>query len=92
MPDPSQLNVGDRVRFVSLPEEWSRPGYQVATESVAFMTALIDRRRPCRVARIVDGFPCIDARIRDSEGDLVYHSWTITESSGWRPVRSASVG
>ncbi|MEM1448696.1 MAG: hypothetical protein AAF726_11480 [Planctomycetota bacterium] len=84
MPDPSQLNVGDHVRFVSLPVEWSRPGHHVDAESVAFMTALIDRRRPCRVARIVDGFPCIDARLRDSSGDLEHHSWTITESTGWQ--------
>ena len=29
MPDPKSLRVGDRVRFVSLPEEWDDPGYVV---------------------------------------------------------------
>ncbi|MEM6673929.1 MAG: hypothetical protein AAF726_13880 [Planctomycetota bacterium] len=84
MPDPRELKVGDRVRFVSLPDEWSEPGYHVDPESVALMRALIERGRPARVASIVDGFPSIEARLRNAAGTLDHHSWMIQESSGWR--------
>ena len=44
MPDPKTLEVGDRVRFIVLPDEWSLPGYFVHPESRAFMRKMIDRR------------------------------------------------
>jgi hypothetical protein len=29
MPDPTTLKVGDRIRFIAVPDEWSRKGYTV---------------------------------------------------------------
>ena len=84
MPDPRTLAVGDRVRFVSLPEEWERPGYYVHPESVEFMKTLIARKRSSRVCRIDEhGIPWIDARTRDEDGKIGWHSWSIFESTGW---------
>ena len=34
---PMKLQVGDRVRFVDLPEEWQDPQYTVLPESIEFM-------------------------------------------------------
>jgi hypothetical protein len=44
MPDPKSLKVGDRVRFVSIPTEWSAPGYVVPREDMTFMKRMIKRR------------------------------------------------
>ena len=86
MPDPKCLKVGDLVRFTALPDEWSRPGFWVHRESVAFMRALIRRARPSRVAEIDEyGQPWIRARLW-LRGRLHHHSWGIMESSGWRLV------
>ena len=88
MPDPRQLKVGDRVRFVSLPEAWQHPKYRVDSESRELIELLIARRRPCRISRITeDGYPWIDARVRRPDGTIAYHSWGIYESTGWRLVR-----
>ncbi|MCA8942913.1 MAG: hypothetical protein KDB80_10175 [Planctomycetes bacterium] len=84
MPDPRQLRVGDRIRFVALPDEWSAPGYFVHDESREFLQALIDRGRPSRVRRIDDdGIPWIEARLRADDGTIVHHDWGIREASGW---------
>lgn len=91
MPDPLLLKVDDRVRFVSIPEEWSQPGYQIQRYSVQFMKKLIRRTWPSRVKELDDsGYPWIEARIRE-RGRLVYHSWLITESTGWRQVHRRSL-
>jgi hypothetical protein len=52
------------------------------------MKTLIRRRRPCRVARIENGGPWIDAVGRGSGGPIEHHSWMITEKTGWRLVRA----
>src|SRR5579871_6620282 len=52
MPNPQSLKVGDFIRFISIPEEWSRPGYLVSASSRAFMKAMIKRGRPSRVYEI----------------------------------------
>ena len=84
MPDPRKLRIGDRVRFIRLPDEWNEPGYQVHEESVEFMTALMKRRRSSRVCKIEeDGYPWIDARLRDEGGAIECHSWGIYEATGW---------
>jgi len=84
MPDPRQLRVGDRVRFVRLPDEWSRPNYWVHDESVEFMMVLIERGRSSRVCKVdEDGYPWIEARVRKSDGAIDYHSWGIYEATGW---------
>lgn len=87
MPDPRRLKVGDRVRFVALPDEWQNPNICIPRESLAFMKRMIRRKYPSRVARIDDsGYPWIDARMIQ-RGKEHRHSWLITESTGWRPVR-----
>ncbi len=41
MPDPRTLQIGDQVRFVSIPEEWSTPGYTIHRDSIEFMKKLL---------------------------------------------------
>lgn len=87
MPDPKKLKIGDRVKFVSLPDEWKAPKYFVHAESVAFMEAMIARTGSSRVNMIgEDGCPWIDARVKN-KGVMEHHSWDIREESGWRLVR-----
>lgn len=86
MPDPKSLRVGDRVRFVDLPEEWSQPNYVVHENSVEFMKRLIMRTWPSRVREIDErGYPWVSVKLK--VGDTYeHHSWAIVESTGWRLV------
>ncbi len=69
MPDPRELKVGDRVRFVSFPVEWKDPEYSVPEENRALMEILISRKSGCRVSWIADdGYPWLEARIRQEDG------------------------
>ena len=87
MPDPKLLRVGDRVRFVSLPEEWLSSHASVSQASIWFMNKMIARTWSSRVSSIDNtGYPWINARIRH-RGRLHHHAWLITESTGWRVVR-----
>lgn len=87
MPDPKKLKVGDRVKFVSLPDEWKAPGYFVHAETAAFMKAMVARTWSSRVNMIgEDGYPWIDARMKN-RGIVYYHGWGIYEKTGWRLVR-----
>jgi hypothetical protein len=87
MPDPKSLKVGDFVRFTALPDEWSRPGTGVHRESISFMKEMVRRTWPSRVEKIDEyGYPWIRARVR-TRGRLYFHSWMITESTGWRLVK-----
>jgi hypothetical protein len=52
MPDPKSLKVGDRVRFVSIPTEWSQPGFTVQRCVRSFMKKMIRRAWPSRVSEI----------------------------------------
>jgi hypothetical protein len=86
MPDPRALKVGDRVRFVSLPDEWRAPGFTVQRDDTQFMKTMIRRSWPSRVFRIDEyGTPWIAARIR-RKGRVEYHMWGISEKTGWRLV------
>jgi hypothetical protein len=86
VPDPSTLKVGDRVRFIALPEEWRRPEHTLAKEELAFMKTMLRRRSPSRVLEIDEyGVPWIAARIR-RRGRCEYRTWGIIESTGWRVV------
>jgi hypothetical protein len=87
MPDPKTLKVGDRVRFVCLPEEWSRPGIGIHRDSVAFMKAMIRRSYPSRIYKIDKcGLPWIQSRIW-KRGRWESHYWSISDSTGWRKVK-----
>ncbi len=86
MPDPRELKVGDRVRFVALPEEWATPGATVPPESRAFMKAMLKRRTPSVVFEIDEyGIPWIRARIAHA-GRYQQHTWAISEHTGWRRI------
>jgi len=86
MPNPRTLKIGDRVRFISIPEEWKQPGYGIQRESIAFMKRMLKRATPVRVTIIDEyGTPWISA-ITIERGKRNYHSWAITEETGWRMV------
>jgi hypothetical protein len=86
MPNPKLLKVGDRVRFVSIPTEWSAPGYVVPRNDMAFMKTMIKRTWSSRVYEIdYLGYPWIRAMTRH-RGKRAHHFWMIAESSGWRRV------
>ncbi len=87
MPNPKYLKVGDLVRFVGLPDEWSQKGFSVSHDDVLFMKKLIMRSWPSRVSMIDEyGDPWISARIRE-RGKYYFHTWKIAESTGWRQVK-----
>lgn len=86
MPNPEMLKIGDRVRFTSLPDEWNQPECGVHRDSIGFMKQMIRRTWPARVSKIDEfGTPWIKA-ITIERGKRHYHSWAITEHSGWRKV------
>lgn len=87
MPDPNDLKIGDRIRFVSTPDEWNQPGYRVPAMTRRFIKTMIRRRFPSRIKRIEYGMPWIDARIK-VKGKIHYHTYGIDETSGWRLVKS----
>ena len=82
MNDPRSLKVGDKVRFVALPDEWDDPWYTVLPESIEFMKKMVQRKYPSRVAEISPwGYPTVNARMGEE-----WHTWTIFEKTGWRKV------
>jgi hypothetical protein len=86
MADPRSLKVGDLVRFVTLPDEWSQPNCSVHPSTIAFMKTMVKRSWPSRVYEIdEDGYPWISARIH-KRGKREHHFWMIAESTGWRVV------
>lgn len=87
MPDPRTLKVGDKIRFISIPDEWSLPKYKVPRESKRFMNHMLMRRLSSRVYEIDEyGHPWIAARLK-IKGKIEHHSWAIKESTGWRKVK-----
>ena len=90
MPDPRKLKVGDRIRFVAMPDEWSRPNYTLPREDRTFMKRMIGRRYPSRIYEIDErGIPWIMARIKHGDKTRL-HMWGISESTGWRRVKQQS--
>jgi hypothetical protein len=86
MPDPTQLKIGDRIRFISLPDEWSDPQRSLHRDSLVFMKRMIKRRYSSRVFKIDHcGYPWIKAKLRE-RSTVVHHYWCISESTGWRKV------
>ncbi len=92
MPNPKDLKLGDKVRFISRPDEWAQPGYRIDSDDIVFMDRLIARGYPARICRIDEyGNPWIRVRLKSDSG-YEHHTWSITESSGWMKVvpRNAS--
>jgi hypothetical protein len=86
MLNPNTLKVGDRIRFTSLPDEWSKPGHGIHPDSISFMKRMLKRATPVRVTMIDEiGIPWIDA-VTIERGKRHYHSWAITEKTGWRKI------
>ena len=89
--DWRRLRVGDRIRFVSMPTEFSRPGYFVHPETLRVYRRLIERRRPVRVAFLDDWddskAPWIRCQFRRKDGRIEYHSLMINHD-GWVRVKS----
>lgn len=86
MPSPDTLKVGDRVRFIALPDEWSEPSYGIHPDSISFMKRMLKRATPVRVTMIDEfGTPWIDA-VTIERGKRHSHSWAITEETGWRKI------
>jgi hypothetical protein len=52
MPSPDTLKVGDRVRFIALPDEWNEPSYGIHPDSISFMKRMLKRATPVRVTMI----------------------------------------
>ena len=87
MPDPKKLKVGDRIRFVSLPDEWQDPKFTIFEECMEIM---ISRNWPSRIYEIDEyGTPWITARVR-VKGQIEHHTWEISEATGWRLVGKRS--
>ncbi|MBN1589639.1 MAG: hypothetical protein JW888_09000 [Pirellulales bacterium] len=87
MPDPKKLKVGDRIKFVSLPDEWQDQEFTIHEDDVEFMKIMIARNWPSRVYEIDEyGKPWIYARVRSEDG-WEHHTWGICEKTGWRIVR-----
>ena len=86
MPDPKTLKVGDKVRFISVPKEWSDPKITVHRDDVKFMKAIIARGRPSRIYEVDEyGTPWVAMRLQGLSG-LEHHTWGIMEKTGWRKV------
>jgi hypothetical protein len=86
MPDPATLKVGDKIRFISVPDEWASPDCGVSRESRRFMKHMLMRGFPSRVYEIDEyGRPWIAARLR-IKGKIEHHTWAIVERTGWRKV------
>jgi hypothetical protein len=86
-----KLRVGDHVRFVGLPMDFSKPGYYVHRDTLRVYRLLIERRRPARVAFLRDWgdwkVPWIRCRFRGKDGRIEYHSLAIDHDDGWVRVK-----
>ncbi len=86
MPDPKTLKVGDKIRFVSIPDEWSDPNVFVHKDDVKFMKAIISRGLPSRIYDVDEyGTPWVEMRLQGPDG-LEQHTWSIMEKTGWKKV------
>lgn len=81
--DWKKLRVGDRIRFVHMPTEFAKPGYQIHRDTLRVYRRLIARCRPVRVFRL-DAWklPWIHCRFRRKNGRIEHHSLAINHD-GW---------
>ena len=70
-----RLKVGDRVRIVQMPTDFSQPGYFVHRHTLRAYRKLIARNRPLRVSKIDDWkMPWVRFQFRRKDGRIEYHS------------------
>ena len=75
------LKVGDRVRIVRLPTEFSSPGYQVHDDTVALYQHLIDQGCVLTIDEVDDsGRPRVEYEWVKPEG-VEYHGLLINDDS-----------
>lgn len=88
MPDPKKLKIEDRIRYVSIPDEFLVPGRYYPEDDFLFVQTLIDRKGSCRIFEISkDGYPCFRAITQENDGTKVYHYYTVIEKTGWVKVK-----
>ena len=88
--DWRNLRVGDRIRIVRMPSDFSKPGYYVHPSTRRLYKKLIARRRSVRVYEIDEyGGPWISCRFRDRNGDWEYHALCVDDDS-WVRVKQHS--
>ena len=73
-----RLRVGDRIRLVEIPREFSQPGYFIHRDTMRVYKRLLARRRSLRVYRIDEwGHPWIHCQFRRKDGRWDYHSLAV---------------
>ena len=91
--DWRKLRVGDRIRIVSMPSEFSRPGRFVHQDTLRVYRRLIERGRSVRVAYLEQWgestAPWIRCQFRQKDGSIEYHSLMINHD-GWVRVKPRS--
>jgi hypothetical protein len=87
--DWQTLQVGDRIRFVSMPTGFSSNNCQ--EETLEAYRTLIARRHPVRVSKLDElNMPWIQFRVQQSNGRWDHHSLLINHD-GWVRVRSRQI-
>ena len=67
------LRVGDRIRIVRVPSEFSRLGYTVHPSTVRLYRLLVKRGRSLRIAEWMGDMPWIHCRVRRKNGEMEFH-------------------
>lgn len=86
-----RLKVGDYVRLVHMPTEFSRPGYLIYPNTLRAYKRVIKRGRPQRIFQIdAWGVPWISFRFKMKKGKWEYHELAINHD-GLVPVRPRKI-
>jgi len=81
------LRVGDRVRIVRMPTDFSKPGYYVHADTRCAYKRLIARGRSLRVFNVDEfGLPWVRFRFKRKNGTWEHHELAINDDS-WVRVR-----
>jgi hypothetical protein len=87
-----RLKVGDRVRLVHVPTEFSRPGYLIHRDTLRAYRRVIERRRSQRNFEIdAAGVPWISFRFKMKNGRWEHHRLAVNHD-GLVLVRARAVG
>ena len=81
------LRVGERVRLLGMPPEFSQPGYYLHSDTRRVYRLLVKRGRSLRVRRIDEyGAPWAECRFRKRNGSVDRH-WLAFTHDGWIKVQ-----